>query len=376
MRRPVFGLALAFVAGFNPLCNGQPDQQAVQAWFDQAWVEAQHFPDLQGFSFSWSVEQYSTLSPEEVARLRHEVEGHPEHPHKSTLEAIDRARGRATANQHFTLWADKTGRWRYNSSCDEAPGVYFDKSLNGNRGWMLTPGVLNIVDMRRKPPEGKDVKAEQGMFLPQVGLLLNGGLTGAWLAGLSPGSVTLNARGWTVEASVRDGVRGDVLLSIEYSGRWSDENDRGFVERTRITRSAAEGGAGETQVVRDWHLEPTLGRWVAHRADVYTPEGALDRSILFASASSVSDREFAGLLNTPSNGTIDAARGEIHLTRINDWAMGTFTDIRPEGSTTTPVDGGSSANVRDRWQLVGWIMGASLVAGLVGMALRKRYATA
>jgi hypothetical protein len=376
MRPGQFFAALAAVQAWT--CTSviaQPDQQKViQAWFDQAWAEAQRFPDLEGYSFSWTVEQYSTLTAEDVARLRREVEGHPEHPDRLTLEAIDRSRGGQVASQQFTLWADRRGQWRYNSTNPQRPDEYFDKALTNGDAWMLTPGVLNIVDPSREPPPGKDIKTDEHVFLPEVGLLLNGGLTSGWLASLEAGMVRASESGWTVEATLRDPVRGDIIFAMEYSGRWDAEHSRGFVDQARITRSAAEGGVGETQRIRDWHVDPVMNRWVARSADTFTPQGVLERSIRFVAAEPVDGGMLSSLLAVPESGRNDAVRGSVRLARINDWKSGTFTDLKANGTTTAPLDGAYTISHRDRWQLFGWVLGASLVTGLIGLALRKRMA--
>jgi hypothetical protein len=344
-----------------------PTREQVQAWFDAEWKEANEFPSFGHMSIAWRLEEYTALDADEVARLRSEVEGRPEHPRLIDLQRIDeRARtGKPTIIGRYQLFWDGDGAWRYCTSYDS---VYIDHVQHARQPWRMSDTTLIMLDPERM---GKDdehqTDRQRNVFIPSLGRLLYGGLSAGRISQLVPSPVQIEGDGWSV--TLARTAPGSTTTSFEATvrGRWDTDAGRGFVTSWTITSSPRSETVGSGYAIEDWHVDATAGRWIARRAVHRDARGRATRADILESVTLLEHGGIEAYLAPPGPDATDPVRGKVTYTG--------FSDLRnappAPPSTTTPPWTQPPERPGLGWRHAGWGVLSLAVGVLIASIVRR-----
>lgn len=314
-----------------------PTQEQVQAWFDAEWKAADRFPDFGDHAMHWVVENHFVPSPEELARLRAEVVGKPEHPDRQSLDRYEaRLRGLPTLRRS-TLWCRDRDHWRHNMDGEDPRAIPWDTVLTPRHGWHLTKYSLQVADSGDGYGPQFDLPNQVRSLWPEVGQLLTGGLTlgNSFFARLVPQPATVDQFGWQVVAHRVGRNTGTVAYEVVFEGIWDPVAARGFVTSMAQYSPAPERALVELRLTKDWQYEPTLERWIAHRAELYSKDTKLDRVLRF-DGMTIGDRgRFEAVTAIPRHDRDEPVRGQLTFTRLMDYSDGSITEQTPQGTVTS-----------------------------------------
>lgn len=374
MYRQCATLALCIV-GFvgistQPVTADQPAPTEVKAWLEEQWKAAPRLPNLNGHSIRWRTED-PLPSASEVADLRRQVEGHPEHPRRDELRRAESALkiGRPAAMQ-FQLFARDEHSWRFNSTY--GTGVFTDEVLTPSTAWRLSNAAVMLLDRSHVGRDAaQEMESERFVFLPMVGSVLWGSIERAATSRLVPGDVSISGNRWKVLARRTTGSR----LVLEYEGRWDPDAKRGFVETYRIAQNPAlPSSEGEGERFLDWAYFEGVGVWAAKRIELFRSNGSTWRTIHLEGFDPLPAGGFETVFKEPGAGGNDVIRGPIARTiPVADYKANEVRQATESGQTlTSPIPRAAPAAVASARNWLGWLMIAG-VAGVATVILTRRW---
>lgn len=369
----IFALAVAVEAAPH---QGQPEFPSVGAWFDAAWDEAQGLPDLEDHSIAWRVETWDLPSPAEIARLRDQVSGRPDHPGRHTLERVERCNAGDPPIIRYQLWSRGDGAWRIAESYEG--GGYLDGALNGQSAWQMTPRRLDRgSDAAFAGDSMASLRSTLYTFWPQVSRLYFGGLSDGAISEIQRSECVERDDGsWSVDLWWGESI-GSADYVAEVSGTWDSRTGLGRIESERIRiNSAHPASVGSGAEYLDWEYVPELSRWIAGRVEERRADDELERVIVFEGVKLGQPGEFERATAMPRANRADLVRGQPTFVQVVDHRPSART-----GTSSGSTDGGADAVVPDnrshsigriwrRW--LGWIVAGSIVVGLLLLRLHRK----
>lgn len=353
--------------------TASPDDQ-VRAWFDRAWAEAQEYPAFGEFIVRWRTEDHETLRPAELASLRREIAGHPEHPMRQELPRLERHAAGDFTVLRFMLAARGEGRWRYGITF--ADGSFNDIVLMPSSSWWMskeTLKVFNRAEVDREDPE-QMVGIHDHSFVPVLGRLIHGNLSLGRTAQMDPGRLHFANGRWKIRLSRGDHLPPEQRIAYEITGRWDAGAGRGFVERSTIAENGYKPEAvGARNDFKDWTFVGSIGRWVAGSVEERKADGTLGRVIFFEDAHPIPEGGFAALAKTPDRDSQDPIRGRVAFAHAADFRSRTVDVFDAQGriaSGAMDQPGSPRANMRNNVRYAGW--GLIAIACSTGFLLVRR----
>jgi hypothetical protein len=347
--------------------EGQTTTQQVDAWLQKQVADASDDRLLRGLAVTWDSIDLAMPSKDEIARMRREVPGHPDHPERGLLAQVERKLKGEFPAARRTAWCFAGGRVRLNtdSGPDSSQG-YMDLVLTPDEAWGMTPEGLDIIDPSRPDP-GYDYRAVVPNYLFEARELVS---MGASLLARIPDATweaaTVDSKGrW--EKRGRDG-RG-------YSWRVEGAADGGQLTIHRITATDGATGAESSTRMSDHRREGIADRWVAGAIEYFEgrPPAAVRRLILHEVR--VADESLAAnYLRVPNVDQEDAFRGRPKYSMVRDMRTGerAFRKLADgQVQVEVPLPDDRTAE-NSRWvSRTGWVMAGLLVAALVLLRVRK-----
>lgn len=348
-----------------------PTREAVQAWFDGAWASAAEFPELPGVSVSWSVEQHPPLTASALAELAVEMEGKPDHPARRTYETGRRRLDHGPDVYRRRAWLWGSGLWRCGTDFDSHDGRFWDFVAAPGGSWSMTPDALIVYGGGES---GQDVMVEERTFVPELRLLLTGGLATMVEMRLRPGPLSLAGLEWEVVATLPPSNRERPDVEKRIVGHWSVEAGRGFVDSVTTLESRARPEfAGRVQRFAGWRFEPGLNTWVAGRVEEFLADGTLERALVFENVEPAPPGEFEAVTAIPRADGNDAVRGPVTFTRVVDHRRGTLRVQAEDGVQTIELPGDRPVGAPRPWiRWMGWALALALGVALVVLRMRGR----
>lgn len=337
----------------------------VEAWFLRQWNEARAFPEglSQPLRFSYQIRQVYVPSAEQLAAMRSQVEGKPDHPLRQELAQYERrARGEFTG---YTYEAIVGGPelWRLSREHD-SPGRYVDIGRDGAAAWCLTSGQLNIVDTTSSPDGYDYAQSGNDIALAARLLLFQGIGIGAASEPLSPPVVSMRGSNWTAVVSHEGWV-------YEYEGVWDESTQTGTVQSWRVVASdISPSSVGEQFVFADHRIGTTALDRVASRATYHRPSGAVESEYTLTAVADVTREAVASMVELPSLGRDDPKRGKLTVGAIYDHRPNAPSWVRsPE---TGQLERALSPTKRYGFlRTVGWALLIGLVATVVALRVTR-----
>ena len=363
------------IAATNPTRAQAPEE--VSAWFREEWKAAADPLAFNGFALSFHIEYPARFTDAELALLRAEAEGKPDHPNWSEIRAEEQRRRQPADASRHTIWSDGRGRWRYShsylDSVSDTP-AFVDSTVAGDAMWRMTRESLHVAStgLGTSTPNFGDPRTSLGTIRWHLRALLFGFLGEASAAGVAPeAGVELDSAGeWTIHA----GAPG--IARSRFEGRWDPDAHRGFVSRVTIVDQPPDlqGSVGVRFLLDGWRFDADAGRWIAGSVTEVRPDGVVDHRLVTGDASPVSPEEFERLVAMPPMTGEDPVRGAVSFTSLYDHRPGTRKrfDIAPDRSTTGATDLPGARSYR-AWRLGGWLTAAALVALFVVLRIRRSH---
>ncbi len=352
-----------------------PTKADVAAWFDREWDRAQQMPNLGDGSLCWRVEFWDLpANPEkELANLREQVEGRPDHPARHQVARIERILAGNPPHRLRCLWAHNEDHWRVNTTFGNS--AFADTAMAGNTVWRLSHSQL-MVGTDKTQPAMQTVMSELYTFWPEVNRLVFGGLSHGVISGIRRGELRWDGREWRVTMSFGPPDGAPNFESV-ISGRWDNALDRGFVEREIITISVPKPETVGTEYrYSDWQLVAPLNQWIASRVEDVTPGGRVQRAYVFDSWRPGGEGDFEEVLAVPSPNATDPVRGELLFTRLVDYrrnAVRERKNAQEQFARAVPIRQPGGPSIWRSW--LGWVSAAALATGLVVLYIHRRSTT-
>ena len=332
-----------------------------ETWLRSEWEAARGEYSFPGVEIRYTVELCYVPPPEELAALRREVQGKPDHPGWRDLEVYDRRLGDGPDRISVRVWlAD--GEWRVSQTGGAASPPVDYATANGV-SWSLSPNTLNLVDSDSPPPQ-RDYAGLVGANLSALSRLLHGYIGIGEAKGAVLGEIHEGSGRWTVVAE-GDGLR------ASFEGRWSEDLGRGFVERMVIEQSLPQFVGAVTEF-QEWRYDEPLGQWVAGRVVEHKPDGTVDRLFVFDTTAPVTREEFESLVTAPRLDRPDPIRGDLRVTKVSDFRSDALKEsvVGPDGSVlqTRPLPG---RQARLNARRLGWAILVILAMTFVVVRIRN-----
>lgn len=318
----------------------------------------------------WSYEDFFSLSPAQLADLRSQVEGRPQHPRSHELKVVERHLRGEPVTMSLAVLVDGEQRWRF--LMDFQNGAYQDAVYNHPVSWKMSDRTVELLD-----PDGvaadvpqQAVRSERFVFVPDLDRLFFGGLGSLSQMSLVPVSVVPEGQRWLVHMA---GATQSFVARLRI--RWDTEADRGFVEELVFAKVDKASGAlesDETERYGDWKLVEGLAgdRRAATSIDLIRP-GANGpwRRISFRGARVLNDTEFTAALTPPARETRDAIRGPVASHAIADYVRGTVEEVDSQGRSTvvSPLPTLATSERPSFWRWVGWVTLGALIAAVIAV---------
>lgn len=359
--------------GHTVALAGQPQHETVRAWFDAEWERSLKFPSFDGYSIAFETADHLPVDPDEVARLRAQVKGKPEHPQFADLMQYE-AMLKAPVVNRFRVFSGGQDRWRFNA--DMQGGVWLDVAISDRASWNLTSDILRLFD---RSQEGIDLEQSVGShtytFMPILGRILWGGLTLGRQASLTPSDFRVAGDRWSVTLATKPESPPNVTFHVVVEGRWDDSAKRGFAEALKVIKNGfAPEAVGESDRYLDWTYEPAAQRWLCRRIEQFDPKGKLLHVYRLLSIEPLPAGGLDAVLRAPEPTGEDVIRGPLTVRHFEDRASrkyrsvagGVVSESRPLPMSSTPKRPSTS------WlRPVGWTILAVLVVTFIAMKFRR-----
>jgi hypothetical protein len=364
--RAAIGLVIGTAMHLSPRVAVAQASNA-EAWFLREWNAAPKDLAFPGVRLSFCEEWPCDLSAADVARLRFEAQGKPDHPNWDSIRTFERVQRQGADADCFDLWVEGPGRWRFNRSLNyQEPGYFNDIASVEGVAWSLTPTQLTIVDPRAPAVTSPNLLVWGRVFSRNLGLLMYGGLSLRHSLELRVQRFHETAGGsWEVLAEGPSGV------SAIFKGTWDVQTGEGAVRTLHIANCAQTPQIEGEYAFEDARYDNVLHRRVAG-AVTHRQNRAVVRTLRFVGASSDS-QPFSALVRLPDVSGQDPVRGRITVRSVYDHRPGIeqYKELADSVSTvaTLPERGGDrrAGDLR----ILGWVTAGSIAAILIGLRLRR-----
>lgn len=351
-----------------------PSTEQVLEWYKTQLDEASKPYTFDGFSLRWDTHLYTMMSDDELAQMRRDVEGKPDHPGRMQLQLHDQAKSRGYILNQHQLFANGKDQWRYNFS--QVDLYYTDSVLSRNASWRTTPTEIRLyspADSLSGADPRLTVRHDENVFTVDVDRIFFG-LAGA-MRRVGAEVVTADVQGdnWTVTASSPTVVNGRSVVSYEIAGEWNSEARRGFVRSVRnLTYPSAEW-EGDTETFDAWVIDPKHDIWYCPKVIISKQNGRKYRSVENISLSGLPEGGFPAVIVPPTHGGSDAVRGKYTQTVVTDYPRGKRTEYNKDGSAhSSALELIELSDSRWSWlRPFGWVLFVLIIGA--GVLYRQGY---
>jgi hypothetical protein len=376
----VLGLVILIGLGLISSAKAQsPTLEEVQRWLDAEWEKAATLPNLGDARLEWETHRVYVPPAAEMNQLRAAVEGRPDHPDRLMLKVYElRASGRPEVFRHI-LWSQGEGAWRHSkdhdiiTDFDRVDRTYTDIVVRKDEHWSLSPKSLLIEpsDVQPGSPAG-GLLANRSSLLPQVSWILDGGLRLVRNGLAKPRNLLVTSDKFRFETVIIS--QGEqVVYRMSFSGRWSRDASRGFIERAELTTSGFKPDSrGESYEITGWTLSEQ-GIWFAKEIVKRRSDGQVEEKHIVRSFGEVPGQDFAAVTATPSPEGTDPVRGSLTVDSVSDLRAGLVVSAStgesmmiPDAFISRPQSSFSLLRV------VGWASSACLLVGF-GLLFYRRH---
>lgn len=375
-------LAAVFLVALT--CTGRAAEEPVSsanlaAWLESEWrAPALTIEDLEGVVVRWSDEDCYSPPAAELARMRREISGRPDHPDRDALRRYERiARGDRYAYD-YRFYVAGPRDWRL---CGDDPDVqYFDTVVSRGGSWQLCAAEMAITstsDDVSVPGYGVESRLAGG--LRDLEFVLTAGVARAGRLGLPVPTITsVNGDRWSARTAgtyTYQDPAYNTPASMTIHGRWDAALGRGFIDRieTRF-RSPGQPERTSTVLASGWVWVPELSRFAASRIESVTPPN-LRRVYTWSGCRAMEPGEFERVARTPEVDGEDAVRGRVNFAGFWDFRGrdDRYVARRPDGSwqamtVNTPAGPRTQlATLRS----AGWSAAVLTVIAVVALRVRR-----
>lgn len=354
----------------------EPTEARLREWLNAETDRATRFELPAGVLISWTYEDYNTMSAADLAALRAEVAGKPFHPRRPALEAAEKQVRDGKSLMRLGWLRDRQGNWRFGF---EAPGVVVTDTVYRTTGsWALSNGNLALFDqaiVEAGAEARQNPKSKETVFKPDLQALFFGSMSAPRQLGLPLREVRVSGSQWRATfAPETSDAR--IAVHIEFEGTWSDESDRGFVERLTYTRHPQTEFLGHSEVYERW-TQPmgSNGPWVATAVRYVDAAGRTWRRVTGVETIELSSADVTAALAVPRHGSEDPIRGTIVLGQIADYPNGVVREVDAQTGlpgVSRPIAGMASGRQAGWRTLAGWVtLGA--IGVLTALLLVNRF---
>jgi hypothetical protein len=306
-------------------------------------------------------------SPEEVARLRREASGKPDHPLWQKIAVYERRLRNGPDVTRIQMFAQDAEHWRCNFTMTYLDDTYWDRGVTPDVTWSLTDGQLAIIDPDHQIPQGRDYARGLSSLRRQIGWFCYGGLD--YLSRLQEWKVhgTAEPHAWIIHGVHRGGAE------YEYHVRWREDLSRFVVESRVLAASPSRPeSVGERILFQDWTFDKVLGEPVSR---VVTRVSAADKpthEYHLEAFEPLGQSDLDRLLQVPDVAREDPVRGSLTVTSVYDY--------RPDKKQVTRISAEGSMQQRlvvpeqhteTWWRTAGWILLSLLIIVFLGLWLRN-----
>jgi len=317
--------------------SAQPTPNVVREWLAGELERAREIDPIdyfRGLELEHVVESHETPSPNELARMRRAVEGHPDHPDRQRLAVFERRRHEGPDISRRRLFLGSQDRWRWCTGPTE--GAWMDYCFSGRTAWLLSDGSLSIFSRGRGFPPQQDLSNELQLIRTYLAKHVFRGIDEIASADVSIESVTIDEGSWRAGVHVQD-----FDSTILFEGRWDSGREAGIIDRmTLVSVPAAPELEGASHVFSGSVETPgDSGGWpeIARSVQTLFPDGRVDEVWILESLAPVSESRLTELLRLPEHGQHDAVRGTLQFADRTDWRSGDvrLTEYTRSGKATT-----------------------------------------
>jgi len=351
----------------------EPTEAEVRAWLE-AEIERAVKLDLPApFAVKWTYEDYNVLSADELTALRSEVSGKPFHPKRPQLAAAERQVRDGKTLIHLLWLCDDDGRWRFGT---EHPGMTTRDTMYGpRRSWKLSNGTLELFDqdvVEAGSDPAQSPKLNEHVFRPDLQAMFFGSLSATRAFRIGIKEIGISGVRWR---AIFEPAVVPTTLSVEFTGRWSEEMNRGFVERMRYLRHPQSEFQGHAELYEGWvRLGGDSGPWAATSVSRLDAAGRTWRRLTGIEVLPLSPAELETALTVPKHGALDPLRGAITIKEVADHSTGVVAEIGSENGSVeaTRAIPGTVARQRVSWRkMIGWLVLAAIGVIVTLVAARR-----
>lgn len=348
---------------------------SAREWFEKNWVEHQA-KWSENTRIEWIEEQYDLPTKAELARMRREVPGHPDHPDKLRLQTAERRLVKGPDKITRVVWMGKEGSLRRSESWP-AVSQDTDEVITPGLAWTRSGEQLTAIDPKEGYPPGHNYAPVPNSVKNEVALFLRGGFS------IRAGSVPLELtkfreRGTKWWANVENEKYG---LGLLLEGDWDAADGNGHCNKVTITRlRPSQDEVGRRWEFTDWKYNDVLHQDVAGKVSEYSADGRLISVNRLKSITAVSKEEIKKVFRIPELGyTEDSYRGRVKLTSLYDYRGGGEPKIHfydPDSDKEEVIKESqlpAEKNYR-RFRMLGWVTGGMVILIVAGIVMARRNA--
>lgn len=337
------------------------DQAAVEKWL-QPFLDPKADPRNVLPPNTWiafNLITRSSISDSDFAALQQRVGQKPDHPDRKALEIEQARRSPQGSVENKQVWFGSSSLWRV---CTGEQSSFLDFGESGNDLWTLSPQRFVWTSPKVKPLEGHDIATAFTMELEGLDYLVTGGLREAARLGQTIQSISQEGNSWKVILKRADGS-----LARRLMVEWNDSANRGFIsENMHLDQAGKEAGGWR---IKGWSLRlPNL--WMASAASSDGRWGGGKYEFQLVKVETVDEAKIKEMATPPQEGRPDPVRGELTFRTFIDGRSGSMEVSKRSAENMVRVDASSPS---DRLRLFGWLIGGSVLIGLIALRawLRK-----
>lgn len=287
--------------------------------FEQWWNEQAAFAQrdaLRGRMVKWTVE-YPAPTTAQIAAMRQQVVGKPDHPLRATLREIDEQSRAQNPPLQSRLWTSRDGRRsRLASDMAGRPERQTDVALHDDESWTLV--TLTLTARRRTSPDvSRDTTVLMKPFEDEAMLALSGGLAAALGYGVDISTTPVSSEPGRFQGVWRKETPHGATRAV-ITGTFDTQQQRGRIERVEITLSEPGQPERTIRYVVDMTDRPVGSEATAARIEHYRSSGELIRVISLVAAENVTEEAVNALTAMPEVNGVDPIRGPLTFTAIAD----------------------------------------------------------
>ncbi len=344
------------------------DQEDVEQWVRSVVERSEEFPPVPGYSIGWREEIVETISAAELAAMRREASGKPDHPLWQSIEMYSRRLQNGPDITRIRLYARDAKHWRCNFTL-EYLDKYWDRTVTPKTTWALTDKQLAIIDPSYQIPNGRDFARSLPSLRGQLGQFLYGGLNSLpWMESWSVHRAS-DPGAWLVRSTHTSGSVHEYVL------RWHDELSQ-FIVASRTEVAAPPGRedrVGSRVEYSGWRHDDVLGSAICTEVRRLSKSNTPTTLYFLEGFEPLAPDALEAMLRVPDVQQEDSLRGMPTATTVYDYRPEEqkVARLTPDGAHEEPLVV-PRQHSKSWWRTAGWILLTALVVLFVALWLRNR----